>query len=218
MSDHSSHLPEEGRKSSENQSHRRPRHQHQEPQPSVTAPPRANAEEWVTIGRIVAVFGVHGDLKVLPQTDLPDRFTHLREVFLGPDHRRYRITKARPYREGMAVIHLAGIEVANEAERLIGQALMIPLSELPALPPDQYYIHDLIGLRAQTPAGQVLGTIVDVLATGSNDVYVVREAGTGRDVLVPAVKEMIKRVDIPAGLLIIDPIPGIFDDRFEIAG
>ncbi len=56
-----------------------------------------------------------------------------------------------------------------------------------------------------------------MLATGGNDVYVVRAAETGREVLVPAVKTMVKRVDISAGLLVIDPIPGLFDDRFEEA-
>ena len=186
------------------------------PQPDSPSPASA-AGEWVTIGRIVAVFGVHGELKVLPQTDIPHRFAHLRVVHIGPEHRRYRLTKSRPYRADMLVITLAGVETANDAETLIGQALMIPLTELPTLPPDQYYIHDLIGLRAETSTGQTLGTIVDILATGGNDVYVIREVGTGRDVMVPAVKEMVKRVDIPARVVIIDPIPGLFDDRFEVA-
>ncbi len=118
----------------------------------------------------------------------------------------------------MLVITLAGIQTANDAEALIGQALMIPLAELPELPPDQYYIHDLIGLRAETSSGQALGTVVDVLATGGNDVYIIRETGSGRDVLVPAIKDIVKRVDIAAGVLIIDPIPGLFDDQFEVAG
>jgi 16S rRNA processing protein RimM len=181
------------------------------------SPSASAAEEWVTVGQIVAVFGVHGELKVIPQTDIPNRFAHLRSVYLGPEHRRYRLTKSRPYRADMLVISLAGVQTANEAEALIGQVLMIPLAELPPLPPDQYYIHDLIGLRAETSGGQMLGTIVDILATGGNDVYVIREAETGRDVMVPAVKEMVKRVDIAAGVVVIDPIPGLFDDRFEVA-
>ncbi len=188
------------------------------PRRQAEAPSSAPAaEEWVTIGRIVAVFGVHGELKVLPQTDIPNRFAHLRALHIGPEHRRYRLTKSRPYRADMLIITLAGVETANDAEALIGQALMIPLAELPTLPPDQYYIHDLIGLRAETSGGQTLGAIVDILATGGNDVYVIREAETGRDVMVPAVKEMVKRVDIAARVVIIDPIPGLFDDRFEVA-
>jgi 16S rRNA processing protein RimM len=186
------------------------RRQNQEPTSSQAA-----SEEWVTIGRIVALFGVRGEVKVLPQTDIPNRFTQLREVYLGPQHQRCRITKAGPYKESMVLLQLAGIDSANAAEPFIGQEITIPLAQIPALPSDQYYIHDLIGLRVETPNGQTLGIIADILATGANDVYVVREIGSGREVLVPAVKEMVKRVDISGGVIIIDPIPGLFDDRFE---
>lgn len=175
----------------------------------------AASEDWVTIGRIVALFGVRGDVKVLPETDIPNRFSQLGEVYVGPEHQRRRVTKASPYRESMVLLRLAGIDSANAAAALIGQAIAIPLAQLPTLPADQYYIHDLIGLRVESSSGQKLGVIVDVLPTGANDVYVVREAGTGRDVLAPAVKEMVKRVDLAAGVIIIDPLPGLFDDRFE---
>jgi 16S rRNA processing protein RimM len=165
----------------------------------------------------VALFGLRGDVKVLPQTDIPNRFNQLREVYLGPEHQRRRISKASPYKENMVLLRLAGIDSANAAEALIGQVISIPLAHLPTLPADQYYIHDLIGLRVESLSGQQLGVITDILTTGANDVYVVREAGTGREVLVPAVKEMVRRVDIAAGVIVITPIPGLFDDRFEEA-
>jgi 16S rRNA processing protein RimM len=204
MSDHPSTLPEPARTSRRGQDQ------------GAEAPAAAN-EDWVTIGRIVALFGVRGEVKVLPETDIPNRFSQLGEVYAGPERQRLRITKASPYRESMVLLRLAGIDSANAAEALIGQALTIPLAQLPALPADQYYIHDLIGLRVESSAGQKLGVITDILATGANDVYVVRETGSGRDVLVPAVKEMVKRVDIAAGIIVIDPLPGLFDDRFEEA-
>lgn len=185
--------------------------------PQEPAASGAPGEDWVTIGRIVALFGVRGEVKVLPETDIPNRFSQLREVYLGPEHQRRRITKASPYKEGMILLRLAGIDSANAAEALIGQAITIPLAQLPTLPADHYYIHDLIGLRVESTGGQTLGVITDVLATGANDVYVVREAGSGRDVLVPAVKEMVKHVNISAGVMIMDPIPGLFDERFEEA-
>jgi 16S rRNA processing protein RimM len=190
----------------------RPQHQSQQTKPSP-----ATGEEWVTIGRIVALFGVQGELKVRPETDIPDRFRQLREIHLGPEHTPYQIAAARPYKEGLLVLRLIGIESANAAKALIGQTITIPLAQIAPLPPDHYYIHDLIGLRVESSDGQALGVVADVLATGGNDVYVVRAAETGREVLVPAVKTMVKRVDISAGLLVIDPIPGLFDDRFEEA-
>ncbi len=180
-------------------------------------PPPAQEQEWVTLGRVVAPFGVRGDLKVFPLTDIPNRFTQVEEVYLGPQHLPYRIASARPYKGTLLLLHLAGIESANQAEELSGQTMEIPLSHIAPLPPDQYYVHDLLGLRVETSAGQVLGIIKDILPTGGNDVYVVEEQSSKREVLVPAVKEMVKRIDIAAGVLILDPIPGLFDEHFEEA-
>ena len=196
--------------SRENAPGSRPQHQNQG---SAASP--AASDDWVTIGRIVALFGVHGELKVRPETDIPDRFHQLREIYLGLEHTLYQIAQARPYKEEGLLVRLAGIESATAAEALIGQTISIPLAQIAPLPPGSYYIHDLIGLRVESADGQMLGVIADVLATGGNDVYVVREAKTGREVLIPAVKTIVKRIDIPAGLLVIDPIPGLFDDRFE---
>jgi len=165
----------------------------------------------------VALFGLRGEVKVIPQTDIPDRFSQLREVYLGPEHQRRRISKASPYKETMLLLRLAGIDSATAAEPLIGHEITIPLAQLPTLPADQYYIHDLIGLRVESSSGQPLGVIADILATGANDVYVVRETSAGREVLVPAVKEIVRRVDIAAGVVVIDPLPGLFDNRFEEA-
>jgi 16S rRNA processing protein RimM len=188
-------------------------HQSQPEQPQI--PP--TSQEWVTLGHVVAPFGVRGDLKVFPQTDIPNRFAQIEEIYLGPQHLPYRIASVRPYKGTMLLLHLAGIENGKQAEELRGQALDIPLACIAPLPPDQYYIHDLLGLRVETPGGQMLGVIKDILPTGGHDVYVVQEQGSRREVLVPAVKEMVKRIDITAGVLILDPIPGLFDERFEEA-
>lgn len=166
---------------------------------------------------MVAPFGVRGDLKIFPLTDIPNRFTQVEEIFLGAQHLPYRIASARPYKGTMLLLHLAGIESANQAEELSGLVIEIPISRIAPLPPDQYYVHDLLGLRVETSAGQMLGIIKDILPTGGHDVYVIEEQGSKREVLVPAVKELVKRVDIAAGVLILDPIPGLFDERFEEA-
>lgn len=195
-------------------------HPSSQPEPP-DVPPTAEEEEqereqeWVTLGRVVAPFGVRGDLKIFPQTDIPNRFAQVETIYLGPQHLSYRIVSVRPYKGTLLLLHLKGIESANQAEELIGLALEIPLERIAPLPPDQYYVHDLLGLRVETPGGQVLGVIKDILTTAGNDVYVVQEQITHREVLVPAVKEMVKRIDLAARLLILDPIPGLFDERFE---
>lgn len=174
--------------------------------------------DWLLVGEIVGAFGLGGEVKVRPETDFPDRFTHTPTLYLGPDHQPMRVTSARVMRVDHVLLHLEGVDDATTAGRLRGTLLYVPASEAVALPPDQFFLHDVIGLRAERPNGTVLGTISDVLTGPGNDVFVVRAAGTGHEVLVPAVKEMIKRVDVAAGVVVMEPIAGLFDAAFETAG
>jgi 16S rRNA processing protein RimM len=173
--------------------------------------PKQNETEWATIGKVVALFGVRGELKVRLLTDIPNRFAELDAVYAGPDHTRYPIQKARPYKGEMIVLKLEGIDDANAAEPLRNQDLQIPLSELAKLPPDSYYQHDILGLRVFTLDRLELGKIVDILSTGSNDVYVIK-APEGSQVLIPALKDVIKEIDLLHHTMHIDPLPGLLDN------
>lgn len=173
--------------------------------------PKQNETEWATIGKVVALFGVRGELKVRLLTDIPNRFAELDAVYAGPDHTRYPIQKARPYKGEMIVLKLEGIDDANAAEPLRNQDLQIPLSELAKLPPDSYYQHDILGLRVFTLDRLELGKIVDILSTGSNDVYVIK-APDGSQLLIPALKDVIKEIDLIHHTMHIDPLPGLLDN------
>src|SRR6266702_7363767 len=173
--------------------------------------PKQNETEWATIGKVVALFGVRGELKVRLLTDIPNRFAELEAVYVASDHTRYSIKGVRPYKGEMVVLKLEGIDTANAAETLRNVDLQIPLSDLAKLPPDSYYQHDILGLSVSTLAGQSLGTIVDILVTGSNDVYVIKTA-SGRQVLIPAVKQVITQIDLLRHTMHIDPLPGLLDE------
>lgn len=166
--------------------------------------------EWATIGEVVALFGVRGEVKVRLLTDIPDRFHQLKAVYVGPDHRRAVIEHARPYKGEMIVLKLAGIDDANAAEALRRLPLCIPLSLLAKLPPDSYYQHDILGLQVITLSGQVLGPIVEIIETGSNDVYVIKTA-EGKQVLIPAIKAVVKQIDLIRRTMSIDPLPGLLE-------
>ncbi len=168
--------------------------------------------EWATIGKVVALFGVHGELKVRSLTDIPNRFAELDAVYLGPHHIRYAIKGVRPYKGEMVVLKLAGIEDANTAETLRNLDIAIPLGQLAKLPPDSYYQHDILGLHVSALDGRDVGEIVDIIITGSNDVYVIK-AADGRQVLIPAIKEVIKQVDLIRKMMYIEPIRGLLDDN-----
>jgi 16S rRNA processing protein RimM len=176
--------------------------------------PKQIETEWATIGKVVALFGIRGELKVLLLTDIPNRFAGLGAVYAGPDHTRRLIQSVRPYKGEMIVLKLEGIDDANTAESLRDQNLAIPVSELAQLPPDSYYQHDILGLMVITLDGQKLGSIVDIIVTGSNDVYVIK-VPNGSQVLIPAIKDVIKQVDLIRRTMYIDPLPGLLDNVVE---
>lgn len=172
--------------------------------------PKTRTNEWAAIGQVVALFGVRGELKVRLLTDIPDRFQQLEAVNVGSDHRRYLIEHVRPHKGEMIVLKLAGIDDANAAEALRRQDLCIPLSHLAKLPPDIYYQHDIIGLHVITLDGRELGPIVEIIETGSNDVYAIK-GQDGKQVLIPAIKDVIKQIDLIRQTMYIDPLPGLLE-------
>ena len=179
--------------------------------------PEQNVTEWATIGVIVAPFGVHGELKVRLVTDIPGRFAELDAVHVGPEHTRYPIKSVRPYKGEMIVLKLDGVDDANTAETLRNLDLQIPESKLATLPPGSYYQHDILGLHVITMDGQNLGHITDIMVTGSNDVYSIETPG-GKQVLIPAIKDVIKQIDLVSRTMYIDPLPGLLDEDQEQEG
>ncbi len=167
--------------------------------------------EWATIGKVVALFGVHGELKVRLLSDIPNRFAELGVVYLGPGHVRHVIESVRPYKGEMVLLGLEHVNDANTAEALRNLDICIPLAELAKLPPGSYYQHDIIGLQVYTVDGYDVGKIIDIMITGSNDVYIVKTAG-GKQVLIPAIRDVIKEIDLARHIMHIDPMPGLLDN------
>lgn len=186
---------------------------HERPMPDL--PPADNA--WAQVGEIVGIFGVKGELKVRPLSDFAERFAVGATLYLGDAHAQHTVTSAR-LRPGSHILALSGVESANDAERLRGQLLWVPSNELASLAPDQFYQHDVIGLRVEHVNGAYLGVIADILDSGQNDLYLVRNETTGAEHMLPAVKEFIKQVDIAHGVMRVEPIPGLFDDEADTAG
>ncbi len=173
-------------------------------------------EDWADVGEIVGVFGVHGELKVRPRTDFAGRFARGAVIYLGERHERRVITSSRA-QGAQYIIGLEGCATANDAERLRGQTLAIPSAELTTLPADQFYLHDIIGLRVERMDGKALGVITAIIPGGAYDLYVVRNPDTGQERLLPAVKAFIRGVDLAGGVMRVEPIPGLFDEEAEEA-
>ncbi len=176
-----------------------------------------NTTEWATIGKIVAPFGLRGEVKVVSLSDIPDRFAKLRHIYVGPSFTRYTLQGVRPYKGEMLLLKLAGVNDATVAETLRGYELTLPIDELAELPPDSYYQHDILGLTVLRLDGREVGVIRDIWTTGGNDVYEVRSP-EGKQFLIPAVKDIIKQIDLIRRVMYIDPIQGLLDDEAVIVG
>ena len=110
------------------------------------------------------------------------------------------------------MLKFSDINDATIAETLRKLAIFIPLDQLAQLPPDSYYQHDILGLQVATLAGRDVGVIVDIIETGSNDVYVV-ESPRKQQFLIPAIKDVIKQIDLIRHIMCIDPLEDLLDDR-----
>lgn len=158
----------------------------------------------IAIGKIVGTYGHRGMMKVLPLTDFPDRFFEMDRVTLEQDGKQKEYTVAEVKRHKKHVlISLVEVSDMSGAEVLRGSLIKIGREELAPLPEGSYYIFDIIGLKVFTAEGGYIGVVEDVIQTGANDVYVV---GTGdlAPVLVPALKDVVREVDIEGGRMVID--------------
>ena len=160
--------------------------------------------QFIVVGRVLAPWGARGEIKVEVMTDFPDRFSPQAEVHI--DGRPMTIERSRWHR-GRVILKLATIDSVEAAQELGGRFLEVPQSQLRPLPKDEYYQFQLLGLEVWTTEGELLGRIAHILPTGSNDVYVV-PSGHG-ELLIPAIEDVVKSVDLERGSIVIEVIKGL---------
>lgn len=158
----------------------------------------------ITIGKIVGTHGNKGLLKVLPLTDFPDRFLGMNSVTLELDgkQKKYTVIEASPYKRHV-LLKLKEIPDMTGAEALKGALIKIRREELTPLPDGSYYIFDIVGINVYTPGGEPLGVVEDVIQTGANDVYVIN-TGKPAPLLVPALKDVVREIDVRGGRMIVE--------------
>ena len=136
----------------------------------------------------------------------------LKAIYLSPGYALSTIEGVRPYKgEDMLLLKLRGIDDATTAETLRGSDVCVPLSELPQLPPNSYYQHDIVGLQVFNLDDTLIGVIDDIMSTGGNDVYIIK-APNGKQILIPAIKDVVKQIDLIRHVMYIDPMRGLLDD------
>ena len=160
--------------------------------------------EFITIGQILAPWGFKGKLKVEVITDFPQRFAPRSQIYIN---RQPMTIAGTEWHKGKAIIKLDTIDSIEQAEKLRGQVIQIHHSQLQPLPEGQYYHFQLIGLEVWTTQGELLGKISQILTAESNDNYVVH--GAKGEILIPAIEDVVKSVDLDSGRITIEAINGL---------
>jgi 16S rRNA processing protein RimM len=165
---------------------------------------------WIEIGQIIKSHGLAGRVKALSYLESNRLLPSLKEARIGPDSdsaKRYPIENVRPEGRTHFSLTIEGIEDRNAADALRGLSIFLPYDSLETLPEGEYYWEDLIGLAVVTEDGKPLGQIESIFPTGSNDVYVCKEGG--REILLPAIAEVIRSVNIQAGTVVVRLLKGM---------
>ena len=166
-------------------------------------------EDMLQVGVITQTHGIKGEVKVFPTTDDAQRFKKLKKVTLDnvKERRELEITSVKFFKN-LVILKFKGIDDINEVEKYKKAALFVTREDAVPLGENEYFIADLIGLKVVSDEGEELGTLDDVLQTGANDVYVVKN-DKGEEILVPAIKDCVKNVDIEGGEILLHLLPGL---------
>lgn len=186
--------------------------------------PGENSVEKIKIGKIVNAVALRGEVKVYHYSDYKERFEELEEILVERNAAKkhamesYEIEGVR-YQKDMAILKLKGVNDRNAAEALKDCDVYITEADLRELPEDTFYIRDLIGCRVVNRSGNTeneeeIGIITDVLQNTAQDIYQVKTK-EGKEVLIPAVGEFVKEINIEEKTVIVSLIPGFTDGALE---
>jgi len=164
----------------------------------------------MTVGRILSPWGVRGQIKVEALTDDVKRFEKLEKVFIDTENATVcnDVESVVYLKKDFVALKLKNIDTPEQAEKFRGVYLKILRKDAVRLPEGRFFICDIIGLCVFTESGEFLGEIADVLQTGANDVYVV-ETEKGRQILVPAIKQVVKKIDLENNKMIVQLMEGM---------
>ena len=164
--------------------------------------------EYLSIGQIINTHGLRGEVKVYPLTDDISRFEKLKEAYVEENDGlvKYKVESVK-FLSSTVAVKLKGIDSEEAANKLRGFYIKVDRKSAVKLPKDTYFICDLIDLEVYDEKGLLIGTIKDVLQTGSNDVYVIQSSG--KDILIPALKDIVKKIDLENKKILVEMPEGL---------
>lgn len=159
-------------------------------------------------GKIVNIHGLKGEVKVMPWCDSPDFLCEFDVLYVGKEKKAYEIESARVHKN-MTLIKFKGINTPEAANEMRNRIVYIDREDI-ELEDGTYFVQDLIGLTVKdADSGEIYGEIKDVLQTGANDVYEIKNGD--KTYLVPAIEQVIIETDIDNAVMLIRPLEGLFE-------
>jgi 16S rRNA processing protein RimM len=168
-----------------------------------------NPTQFFEIGKIVKSCGLKGRMKAVSYLGSNDKLQNLDELYIAQGTEKKGPFKLKGIRSrGKSFfLEIEGVEDLQSAKALIGCQVLIPADKLEELPEGEYYWRDMIGLKVVTEEGRFLGVIETIFSTGSNDVYVC--SGGEREVLLPGIADVIRKIDIDRGMMVVRLLEGL---------
>jgi len=166
--------------------------------------------EYLSIGRILAPWGVKGQVKIEPLTDDIKRFENLKSIYIEIDNslEYYEIENVLFLKDIFVVLKILGIDNIDSAEKFRGHYIKVHRKDAIKLPKNHYFICDIIGLKVFNYDGQYIGKVEDVIQTGANDVYIIKTV-ENKEVLIPAIRDVVLDIDLEKGKMSIRPLEGM---------
>jgi 16S rRNA processing protein RimM len=168
------------------------------------------SERLVPLGEIVATHGLEGWLRIQPFNPDSAALESPREVFVEREGTRctHQLEQSRPHNRQI-LVKLGGIDSIEAAKLLVGGYLCVSADSLPALKPGEYYHFQAIGLEVTDTKGNRIGTVSRTWIAGGREIYIV--SGATKEYMIPAVKEIVEKIDFEAGKMVINPPDGLLD-------
>lgn len=176
----------------------------------LTGSPSQGEPEYLVVGMLRRPHGVHGEILMDVHTDFPERLRPGATIWVGDQYQPQPLQAVRPHGQGL-LVKFHGVDTPEAAGLYRNQWVYIPTRSIPALPEGEYYHHQLIGLQAiEDDTKRVLGTVKEILVTGANDVYVL-DSPSGGELLLPAIPDVILKVDLGGKTILVRLLPGLVD-------
>jgi 16S rRNA processing protein RimM len=168
---------------------------------------------YLTVGFLRRPHGIHGEIIMDLHTDFPERLKRGRKLLVSEEHKPLTIQSVRPHQNGV-LIKFDGIDTSDDAGQFRNQWVYVKASDVPPLPEGQIYQYELYGFEVVEDSGNPLGQLVEILETGANNVYVVRD-DSGREILLPAIPSVILELDTGHRLMRVHLLDGLIPGRSD---